>query len=151
MSGAATRDDELRAGQSSALTHWPVQLRLLPPTAPVLRGARLLVAADCVPVACADFHASMLQDHAVAIACPKLDDTRGYVEKLEVMIRENDLREIDVVRMEVPCCGGILHAVLEAHRRADSETPVSDIVVSIRGEVMSRRHVAGRASVNASV
>ena len=145
VSGAAPAGDGARVGQPSALTHWPVQLRLLPPTASVLRNARLLVAADCVPVACADFHSSMLRDHAVVIACPKLDDTSGYVEKLEMMIRENDLREIDVVRMEVPCCAGILQAVLEAHRRAGSEVPVSDSVVSIRGEVISRRRVVGEA------
>jgi len=146
VSGAAPSGDDTRPGQPSALGHWPVQLRLLPPSAPVLRGARLLVAADCVPVAYADFHARMLRDHAVVIACPKLDDTRGYVEKLEALIRENGLREIDVVRMEVPCCGGILHAVLEARRRAESDVPVHDTVISIRGEVIARRRVGVEAA-----
>lgn len=126
-------------GPASALTHWPVQLRLLPPVAPVLRGARLLVAADCVPVAYADFHAALLRDHAVVIACPKLDDTRGYVEKLADMIRLNDLAEITVVHMEVPCCTGILHAVLEARHLAESNVPVRDLVISIRGEVLADR------------
>ena len=102
------------SGQPSALTHWPVQLHLLPPTAPMLRGARLLICADCVPIAYADFHAKLLRDHSVVIACPKLDDTSGYVEKLTAMIRENDLKEITVAYMEVPCCMGIVHMVLQA-------------------------------------
>ncbi len=131
-----------QTGHPSALSHWPVQLRLVPPTAPMFRGARLLVAADCVPVAYADFHAAMLQDHAVVIACPKLDDTRGYVEKLAEMMRGNDLREITVAHMEVPCCTGILHAVLEARRQAGCELPVNDVVVGIQGRISQRRRIA---------
>jgi Fe-S-cluster-containing hydrogenase component 2 len=142
VSGAAHPTDRgADPGQPSALTHWPVQLRLLPPVAPVLHRARLLVAADCVPVAYADFHSQMLRDHAVVIACPKLDDTRGYVEKLEAMIRENDLVDITVAHMQVPCCTGILHAVLEARRRAGSDIPINDVVISTRGEVVARRRI----------
>lgn len=138
--GAAfPRERVASPGRPSALTHWPVQLRLLPPTAPVLNGARLLVAADCVPVAYANFHAELLRGHAVVIACPKLDNTQGYVEKLEAMIRANDLAEITVAHMEVPCCTGILHAVLEARRRAGSAVPINDVVIGTRGEVVSRR------------
>lgn len=127
--------------QPSALTHWPVQLRLLSPAAPVLRGAKLLVAADCVPVAYADFHQRFLRDHAVAIACPKLDDTRGYVEKLAEMIAANDLAGITVVHMEVPCCTGILHAVLEARRLAGSTLPIQDVVVTTRGAIGAQREI----------
>ena len=127
--------------QASELTHWPVQLRLLPPTAPVLRGARLLVAADCVPVAYAGFHSELLRDHAALIACPKLDDPSGYVEKLTEMIRHNELAEITVARMEVPCCGGILHMVLRAREIAGSDVPVNDVLISTRGEIMARRQI----------
>ncbi len=141
-------DDPGSTCGGSALSHWPVQLRLLPPTAPVLRGARLLVAADCVPVACADFHATMLRDHAVVIACPKLDDTRGYDEKLAEMIRHNHLREIVVAHMEVPCCTGILHAVLEARREAGSDLPVIDVVVGVRGQIIARRQIPAEAVAN---
>lgn len=129
------------AGQRSELSHWPVQLRLLPPTAPVLKGARLLFAADCVPFAYRGFHADLLRDHAVVIACPKLDDPTGYVEKLTEMIRHNDLAEITVARMEVPCCGGILQMVLQARRLAESDVPVNDVLISTRGEVLARREV----------
>jgi Fe-S-cluster-containing hydrogenase component 2 len=130
---------------ASELTHWPVQLRLLPSTAPVLSGARLLVAADCVPVAYAGFHSNLLRDHAVVIACPKLDDPRGYIEKLAEMISSNELTEITVAHMEVPCCMGILHTVLEARRLAGSDIPVNEVVISIRGQVMARRQVPAEA------
>ena len=123
-----------------------MQLRLLAPTAPILRGARLLVAADCVPVAYADFHAEMLRDHAVVIACPKLDDTGGYVEKLAEIIRANGLAKITVAHMEVPCCTGILHAVLEARRLAAVDLPVNDVIISIRGQVLTRRQIPAEST-----
>ncbi len=123
----------------SELTHWPVQLNLLPPRAPVLKGARLLVAADCVPVACGAFHQKLLRDRVVLIGCPKFDDLPGYVERLTAIMQCNELREIIVARMEVPCCAGIVSAVAEARRRADARTPVTEIVVSTRGEVKFER------------
>ena len=135
------------AEETSELIHWPVQLHLLPPTAPVLPGARLLVCADCVPVAYAGFHANMLRDHAVVIACPKLDDTSGYAEKLAEMIRRNNLTEITVARMEVPCCGGILQTVLQARQLAGSDILVHDIVVSIRGEILARRQIPAKSPI----
>ena len=139
--GAESGGDAGGTGQDSELTHWPVQLRLLPPTAPVLQGARLLVAADCVPVAYAGFHSELLRDHVVAVACPKLDDPTGYVEKLTEMIRHNDPAKITVARMEVPCCGGILQMVLQARQLAESDVPVNEVLISIRGEVLARREV----------
>ena len=139
--GAKSGGDAGGTDQDSELTHWPVQLRLLPPTAPVLQGARLLVAADCVPVAYAGFHAELLRDHVVVVACPKLDDPTGYVEKFTEMIRHNDLTEITVARMEVPCCGGILQMVLQARRLAESDVRVNDVLISILGEVLARREV----------
>jgi Fe-S-cluster-containing hydrogenase component 2 len=142
---AATRatrvGENTTPGQSSELTHWPVQLRLLPPQAAVLRGASLLVAADCVPVAYADFHARLLRGRAVVIGCPKFDDLPGYVDKLTEMIRASGLREIVVARMEVPCCAGIVAAVVEARRRAGTNTPITEIVVSTRGEVLAERNL----------
>ena len=132
---------EAPAGRGSELTHWPVQLRLLPANAPALRGARLLVAADCVPVAYHGFHSELLRDHAVVIACPKLDDRQGYVEKLSEMIRHNDLTELTVAHMEVPCCTGILRMVLEARRLAESDLPVDDVSISIHGQLIERRQI----------
>ncbi|MBZ5640160.1 MAG: 4Fe-4S binding protein [Acidobacteriia bacterium] len=126
------------AGRSE-LTHWPVQLGLLPPTAPVLRGASLLLAADCVPVAFPGFHQQLLRGRAVVIGCPKFDDVRGYVEKLARMIAESALRDITVARMEVPCCGGLVMAVLEARRRSGRDFPVTEVVVGTRGDLLARR------------
>ncbi len=134
--------DAAPAGSArSELTHWPIQLRLLPPFAPVLRGARLLVCADCVPFAYADFHSKMLRGRAVVIACPKLDETSGYVEKLAEIMRLNEPEEITVARMEVPCCSGILMSVLEARQRAGTHTPVCDAVLSVEGELLEERTV----------
>ncbi len=131
----------------SELSHWPIQLRLLPPSAPVLRGGRLLVCADCVPFAYADFHSKMLRGRAVVIACPKLDDTSDYVEKLAEMMRLNELEEITVARMEVPCCSGILMSVLEARRQSSTQTPVIDAVLSLKGELLQERTVPVVGSV----
>ena len=131
-----------QADRPSELTHWPVQLRLLPPNAAVFQNAKLLIAADCVPVAYADFHEKLLRDRAVVIACPKLDDTITYVDKLEAIIRNNNLREISVVRMEVPCCSGIMQMVMEAHMRVKSQVPLNEIVVSTQGEIITRRVLA---------
>jgi Pyruvate/2-oxoacid:ferredoxin oxidoreductase delta subunit len=125
----------------SELSHWPIQLRLLPPSAPVLRGARLLVCADCVPFAYADFHSHMLRGRVVVIACPKLDDTSGYIEKLAEMMRLHEPEDIMVARMEVPCCSGILMSVLEARRQAGAHTPVIDAVLSVQGELLQERTV----------
>ncbi len=136
---------------TSELTHWPIQLRLLSPAAPVLRGARLLVAADCVPVAFAGFHSQLLRDHAVVIACPKLDDPRGYVEKLAEMIRHSDLMEITVVHMEVPCCTGILQMVLQARQLAGSDVVVNDIVIGVQGEIVARRQHSTEMTIHANL
>lgn len=119
----------------SELTHWPVQLRLLPGAAPVLRGAELLLAADCVPVAYADFHRRMLRGRAVVIACPKLDNPDGYVEKLADMMR-GGLAGVTVAHMEVPCCTGILRMAIEARRLSGADVPIRDMVVSTRGEIL---------------
>jgi NAD-dependent dihydropyrimidine dehydrogenase PreA subunit len=135
------------ARQISQLTHWPVQLRLLPATAPVLRGAHLLVAADCVPVAYAGFHSELLRGRVVAIGCPKLDDLRGYVEKLAEVIRHNHLAGLSVAHMEVPCCTGILRAVLEARRLAASDLPVDDVTIGIHGQLIGRQRILAGSSV----
>jgi Fe-S-cluster-containing hydrogenase component 2 len=142
-------DLEAPAGRGSELTHWPVQLRLLPANAPALRGARLLVAADCVPVAYHGFHSELLRDHAVVIACPKLDDRQGYVEKLSEMIRHNDLTELTVAHMEVPCCTGILRMVLEARRLAESDLPVDDVSIGIHGQLIERRQIVAEPMLSA--
>jgi Pyruvate/2-oxoacid:ferredoxin oxidoreductase delta subunit len=119
----------------STLGHWPVQLALVPPQARFLAGADLLVAADCVPFAYAGFHADFLAGRALVIGCPKLDDTQAYAAKLAEIGRQNDLRSVTVVRMEVPCCGGIAWAAREGVARSGKAVPIRDVVVGIDGSV----------------
>jgi ferredoxin len=125
----------------SDLTHWPVQIALLPPHAPVLRSARLLIAADCVPVAYADFHADLLRGRTVMVGCPKFDDLPAYVERLTAIMAQNELREVLVARMEVPCCTGLLRAAIEARRRAGVAVPLSEVVIGTRGNVLARNEL----------
>ena len=100
-----------------------------------------------MPVAYADFHSELLRDNAVVIGCPKLDDLSGYVDKLAEMIRHNDLAKLTVAHMEVPCCTGILRAVLEARRLAGSDLPVDDLTISIHGKLIERREILAGSSV----
>jgi NAD-dependent dihydropyrimidine dehydrogenase PreA subunit len=117
----------------SRLAQWPVQLHLVPVTAPWLRGADLLVAADCVPFAYARFHDDLLAGRALVVGCPKLDDLGAYVEKLGRMCEANDLRSVTVARMEVPCCGGISSAALRAVTASGKAIPFRDVVVGVDG------------------
>jgi ferredoxin len=120
---------------ASQLANWPVQLHLVPPTAPYLCGADLLLVADCAPLACADFHARFLDGRPVAIACPKLDDVQAYVRKLSDIIRLAPLHSITVVHMEVPCCTGLVRVAQAAVEDAGAAIPVHDMMVTIRGQV----------------
>lgn len=121
--------------QESRLRQWPVQLHLVPTSAPYFRNADLLIAADCVPFAYADFHREFLDGRAVVVGCPKLDDNRFYTEKLTELIRANDLTSITVVRMEVPCCGGIVMAVRQALAASGKDIPLREVTVGINGEL----------------
>jgi ferredoxin len=123
-------------GESApALSHWPIQLRLVPPDAPFLRGADLFLVADCVPFACADFHGQLLRQRPIVIGCPKLDDGRLYVEKLAEMLVRSEIRSLSVVHMEVPCCTNLVRIAAEAIRIAGAEIPLRDVTISIRGEI----------------
>ncbi len=120
----------------SALRQWPVQLHLVSPTAPYFRDADLLLAADCAAFACGDFHARFLAGHALAIACPKLDDPDGYVDKLAAMITEGGIRSITVVMMQVPCCRGLERLVDLAVQIAGQAIPVRRVILGLQGEVL---------------
>ena len=93
--------------QQSELRQWPVQLHLVPIQAPFFQDADLALIADCVPFASPNTHADFIKDHAIAVGCPKLDDGRAYIAKLAQILSKNDIRSVTVVRMEVPCCGGL--------------------------------------------
>ncbi len=122
----------------SALSHWPVQLHLVNFAAPHFQNADTLIAADCSAFACGAFHPRFLKGKAVAIACPKLDDPDGYLEKLTVLFQQANPRSVTVVRMEVPCCTGILRWVLAARNQAGSTLPVEEIIIGVEGSVVGR-------------
>lgn len=135
--GKASNPNRSATETISGLANWPVQLRLVPVQAPYLRGADLLLVADCVPFACADFHQRFLDGRPVAIACPKLDDARPYVDKLAEIIQVARIRRITVVRMEVPCCTGLVRIAQAAIERSSAEVPLDDVTISIRGQEMA--------------
>lgn len=134
-SKAAAEETTTKASSKSELNQWPIQLMLVPPTAPYLKEADLLVAADCVPFAYPDFHRKMLKNKVLVIACPKLDDADHYVEKLAQMIRINDFRSITIAHMEVPCCFGLGRIINEAIKRAGVKVPVMSINVGVQGDL----------------
>lgn len=123
----------------SELTHWPVQINLLPPQAPVFKNANLLITADCVPVAYAGFHANLLRGRRVVMGCPKLDDVNAYAARLTEIFASHELHEIVVARMEVPCCVGLTQAVLAAARRAQTTARISEAIISTQGELLPAR------------
>ncbi len=125
------------ACEQSMLGHWPVQLTLVPPTASFLQGADLVLAADCVPFAYAGFHRDFLKDHALLVACPKLDDFQAHQRKLADILRHSPVKSLSVVYMEVPCCSGLVHMAKEAIRLSGKDIPLKEVTVGIRGDLKS--------------
>jgi len=119
----------------SQLSHWPVQLKLVSPTAPYFAGADLLLVADCVPFAMGDFHNRFLKDRSVVVGCPKLDDVEFYIEKLAAILKANKLNSLTVIHMEVPCCFGLTHIAREAISHSDSKMSFEDVTVDLQGSV----------------
>jgi len=131
-------DDEsegMAAPAVSRLKNWPVQLALIPPSAPYLRGADLLLAADCVPAAMSNFHARFLKNSPLIIACPKLDDNEAQVNKLAAILLAANPASLTVLRMEVPCCGGLVRVAEEVIRRTDSHMPFQVKTIGIDGRI----------------
>ncbi len=121
----------------SALGHWPVQLGLLPPTAPFFKGADLLLAADCTAFAYPDFHRDFLAGHAVAVACPKLDDADAHYKKLVDLFRYGGAKSVTILRMEVPCCGGLSAMATHALKESGAEIPLREVVIGRHGDILS--------------
>jgi len=125
----------------SALSHWPVQIMLVPPTAPFLKGADLLVLADCVPVAFPTLHRDFLQGKRVMMGCPKFDNTEAYIEKFAQICRQSGIRSITSVVMEVPCCAALPVIVKKGMERSGVKVPMEEVVISVRGKILERRQV----------
>jgi len=126
----------------SALSHWPVQIKLVPPKAPFLKGAHLLVAADCTPIAYPNFHADFLKGKAIMMGCPKLDETETYVQKFAEVFKTADIRSITVVVMEVPCCQGLPRIVQKGLELAGKRFPLEKVIISAQGEIIKRENLA---------
>lgn len=133
VSAAASAD--VAGDRPSELRQWPVQMHLVPPTAPFLKGADLLLAADCAPFAYPDFHRDILKGKALLIGCPKLDDGQAYLEKLTAMLRLNEIKSLTVAHMEVPCCSGLIQIAKRAIADSGKEVPLTTIRIGIQGDV----------------
>jgi len=131
------RADFVTGKSDSSLSHWPVQIRLVPAQAPFLKNADLLVAADCVPVAYPHFHRDFLADRVIMMGCPKFDDVNGYVQKFVEVFQEAKPKSIKLAIMEVPCCSGMRMIIKEALKQADMDIPLEEVIVGARGEIKS--------------
>jgi Pyruvate/2-oxoacid:ferredoxin oxidoreductase delta subunit len=125
----------------SALGHWPIQIMLVPPTAPFLKGADLLVLADCVPVAFPTLHRDFLKGKAVMMGCPKLDNVQAYIDKFAQICKVSGVKSITSVVMEVPCCSALPVIVKKGMEKAQSSLPHEEVVISVRGKILQRRQL----------
>jgi hypothetical protein len=119
----------------SELMQWPVQLKLVSPNAPYFNNADLLIAADCTAFAYGDFHRDFIKGKVTIIGCPKLDDNQYNTDKIAQILSANNIKSITVVRMEVPCCGGMIQAVRSAMLKAECIVPYSEITISTDGRI----------------
>lgn len=119
----------------SRLSQWPVQIKLVPVNAPYFDGAKLLIAADCTAYAYAAFHERFIKGHITLVGCPKLDSV-DYSEKLTEIIRNNDIKSVTIVRMEVPCCGGLEHAAKTALQNSGKFIPWQVVTISTDGNIL---------------
>ncbi len=125
----------------SQLTQWPIQLKLVPIGAPYFQDADLLITADCVPFAYANFHGEFLKGKALVVGCPKLDDIQFYKEKLAEIFKMNSIKSVTILHMEVPCCFGLVMATEEALASSGKKIPLKKIKIGIRGDIKSEEEV----------
>ncbi len=120
----------------SALAHWPIQIRLIPPEAPFLKDADLLVLADCVGGAYPGLHQNLLPGKTVLMGCPKLDDADFYIQRFKEIFLKANIKSVTVAKMEVPCCSGLVQIVNEAMKGAGKAIPFEQVTISVRGEIL---------------
>lgn len=118
----------------SELRQWPIQITLVPPSAPYLQDADLLIAADCIPFSYPDFHNQLLKGKALLIGCPKLDDAEADQQKITEIFKQNNIKSVTCAHMEVPCCFGLVHIVKEAIAASGKKIPFEEVTISIQGE-----------------
>ena len=142
LTGEEERESVSKPGTTSALSHWPIQIALVPPTAPFLKGADLLVAADCTPFTYPNFHQDFLKGKVLMVGCPKLDDVQPYIQKFAAIFNTADIKSITVVVIEVPCCQGLPLIVKKAMTLAGKKIPVEQVVIGTRGDLLGRETLA---------
>ena len=142
---------EKPARGKSRLTHWPVQINLIPPTAPFLKGAHLLVVADCVSVAYTNLHNDFLEGKVIMMGCPKFDDVPGYIDKFAEIFKTAGIKSITAIVMEVPCCSALPVIVKRAMQAAGKEIPMEEIVIGIRGDILNRQDNRTRGELHEKV
>ena len=123
----------------SALSHWPIQIRLVPATAPFLKGADLLVLADCCGIAIPTLHKDLIKGRVVMIGCPKFDDVQEYIEKFADIFKTADIKSVLSVIMEVPCCSGLPMIVKKGMKAAGKNIPIKELVISTRGKILEQK------------
>ncbi len=131
----ANKPSEISGG-ASALTHWPIQIRLVPPNAPFLKGSDLLITADCVPVSYPSLHQDFLKGRTIMMGCPKFDDPDEYIAKFTEIFKTAELNSVTVLLMEVPCCSGLSGIVKKAKELSGSNVSVKDVVVGLKGNIL---------------
>jgi NAD-dependent dihydropyrimidine dehydrogenase PreA subunit len=138
----AANQPSFTGAAGSGLTHWPIQIRLVPPTAPFLKNADLLVTADCVPLAFPRFHQELLPGRVVMVGCPKFDDAEAYIQKFAEIFKVAGLRSITIARMEVPCCASMRTIIDQALQRSGSSIARKEVVIGVRGEIVRQEKIA---------
>lgn len=136
-------DDEIALDKTetrelpSMLRQWPIQIKLVPPHAPFLQNSDLLIAADCVPFADANFHNNLLKGKSVLIGCPKLDDAEYYIEKFTDIFSAANIKSVTIAIMEVPCCGGLSYIIKQALTKSGKDIPLEEVVIGLKGDKVS--------------
>jgi NAD-dependent dihydropyrimidine dehydrogenase PreA subunit len=133
--------DSTSGDVSSQLSHWPIQLHLVSPNAPFLKNSDLVAAADCAAFAMGDFHGKILKGKSLVIACPKLDNTSPYIDKLAAIIRNSNLKSLTVVHMQVPCCFGLTRLVQQALAKSGQNMKFEDVTISIEGKIIKKEFI----------
>ena len=133
-------------GEAGTLSSWPVQLKLISEQSPAFNEAHVLLSADCVPFAMGDFHQRLLKGRTLVVGCPKLDDASFYAEKLASILRNNPVKSLAVVHMEVPCCSGLTQIARQAVGQSGKVLPLEDITIDLQGRILDVQQLAdGRA------
>ena len=130
-------EPETESESCRVLANWPVQLALVPPGAPFLHNADILLAADCSAFAYAGFHRELLKDCVLLVACPKLDDFQAHLDKLTAIVTRSDPKSITVIKMEVPCCSGLSHLAQRALKNSGKTVPFSEVTLGIKGNIIN--------------